>query len=74
MVLLSALIRACSKKGSDPFNLWLVHTLPISLAAKLPDVWARVQSDYTEVVRFRGTLGGWDVVVVSSSRAAAAGE
>lgn len=50
---------------------WLVYTLPISLAAKLPDVWSRVQSDYSEVARFRGTLGGGDVVVVSRRRAGA---
>ncbi|MCZ7596772.1 MAG: glycosyltransferase family 39 protein [Gammaproteobacteria bacterium] len=52
---------------------WLVYTLPISLEAKLPDVRERVRSHYTEVARFRGTLGGGDVVVVSNRRAGAAG-
>jgi len=50
---------------------WLVYTLPIRFEAKLPELWARVQSDYSEIAVFPGSLGGGDVVVtLNSSRLA----
>jgi hypothetical protein len=36
----------------------------MSLQALEPDVWERVDSEYREVMRVRGTVGGGDIWVM----------
>ena len=44
-------------------NTWLVYTLPVEVKAYRPGVWQTIQSDFTIVKVFPGTLGGGEVVV-----------
>ncbi|MCM3874553.1 MAG: glycosyltransferase family 39 protein [Pyrinomonadaceae bacterium] len=44
-------------------NTWLVYTLPVEVKAYRPGVWRTIQSDFTIVKVFPGTLGGGEVVV-----------
>lgn len=42
---------------------WLVHSFPIHLRARRPDVARMLDDDFVLVGRFAGTLGGGDVLV-----------
>ena len=44
-------------------NTWLVYTLPVEVKTYRPGVWQTIQSDFTVVKVFPGTLGGGEVVV-----------
>jgi mannosyltransferase len=44
-------------------RVWVVYTLPVELAARVPDVWHVVRSQYEVVKIFSGTLGGGEVYV-----------
>lgn len=43
---------------------WAVYTFPVFVESRLPSAWAVLQRDYREVARFRGGMGGGDVVVL----------
>jgi hypothetical protein len=43
---------------------WVLYTFPIRLAAAHPDIWSRIQSDYTTQAVFPGTVGGGAIVVM----------
>jgi len=42
---------------------WLIYTMPVQVQSAHPELLARIQSDYTVVQQFYGSLGGGDVVV-----------
>jgi hypothetical protein len=44
---------------------WLVYTLPKQLESRSPRLWNMIRESSTEEARFRGTLGGGDIVVCS---------
>jgi mannosyltransferase len=45
---------------------WVLYTFPIRLAAVQPQIWARLQGQYTTAARFPGTIGGGAIVVMKS--------
>ncbi|MBI4718921.1 MAG: glycosyltransferase family 39 protein [Planctomycetes bacterium] len=47
-------------------RVWLVYTLPEELKAWHPEVWSAVQTEFSPVATFAGTLGGGEVVVCRS--------
>lgn len=48
---------------SQTGRTWLVYTMPVQVQSAHPELLARIESDYTVVQRFYGSLGGGDVVV-----------
>ncbi|MCE9596247.1 MAG: glycosyltransferase family 39 protein [Planctomycetes bacterium] len=42
---------------------WIVYCTPTFLAARQPEVWRRLQDEYSEAKVFPGTVGGSEVVV-----------
>jgi mannosyltransferase len=51
---------------SQHARTWVVYTFPIRLSAVQPEIWARLQSDYTRVATLPGTVGSGEVVVMVS--------
>jgi hypothetical protein len=47
-------------------HTWVLYTFPIRLAAAYPDIWSRLQTDYTTAAVFPGTVGGGAIVVMVS--------
>jgi hypothetical protein len=47
-------------------RVWLLNTLPIFLESRQPELAALVARDFEEAARFRGSVGGGDVVVFRS--------
>jgi 4-amino-4-deoxy-L-arabinose transferase-like glycosyltransferase len=45
---------------------WIVYTTPTRMQSEYPELWARLQSEYTVERTFWGTLGGSEVVVAAS--------
>lgn len=45
---------------------WVVYTFPIRLAVVQPQIWTRLQDQYTTAARFPGTIGGGAIVVMKS--------
>jgi mannosyltransferase len=54
------------KRGKS--NVWLIYTLPVEVKAYRKEVWQRIQSDFTVVKVFPGTLGGGEIIVCRQSR------
>ncbi len=52
-------------------GMWLVYTLPIEVRAYHPEIWRAIQSDFSVVRVFPGTLNGGEVYVC---RGAASGQ
>jgi len=48
---------------SQAKRTWLVYTLPVYLKARYPDIWNGIQTEFTTVQVFRGTLGDGEVYV-----------
>jgi hypothetical protein len=46
---------------------WLIYTLPVPFQANSPDLWNKVQNDYISITKFRGTVGGGDIVIMLNS-------
>jgi hypothetical protein len=44
-------------------HTWVVYTTPIYLEASQPELWRRLQAEYTEAKVFPGTYGGSEVIV-----------
>jgi hypothetical protein len=42
-------------------RVWLLYTSPIHLRARYPDIWNIIQSEFTTVRVFRGTLGNGEI-------------
>ena len=42
---------------------WLVYTMPTLLRAWQPGIWQRIQSEYSLVRSFPGSVGGGDIVI-----------
>ena len=51
-------LKALRGRGS---RVWLLYTSPIHLSARYPDIWNIIQSEFTTVRVFRGTLGNGEV-------------
>lgn len=47
-------------------HTWVLYTFPIRLAAAYPEIWSRLQTDYTTAAVFPGTVGGGAIVVMVS--------
>jgi hypothetical protein len=45
---------------------WIVYTTPTRMKTEFPELWARLESEYTVVRTFWGTLGGSEVVVAAT--------
>lgn len=43
---------------------WLLYTMPDHMAGQAPDLWARIGSDYREILAFPGTIAGGAVHVM----------
>lgn len=43
---------------------WIIYTLPVPTSEKLPEVWSRIQSEYQQVRKFKGSLHGGDITVM----------
>jgi uncharacterized membrane protein len=43
---------------------WLVYAFPIHFQGALPDVWMKVQNDYSLVTKIGGTVGGGDIIIM----------
>jgi hypothetical protein len=52
-----------SALARDGRTVWVVYTLPVQLSSVKPDIWEEVQTRYTLVKVFPGTLGGGEVYV-----------
>ena len=48
---------------------WVVYTLPVLIQEGRPDMWSKIQKDYSPVTRFRGTLGGGDITIMLNAPA-----
>jgi len=48
---------------------WIVYTTPTRMKSEYPELWARLESEYTVVRTFWGTLGGSEVVVAATKAA-----
>ena len=48
---------------------WLVYAFPIHFQGALPDVWMKVQNEYSPVTKIRGTVGGGDIIIMLKTRA-----
>jgi mannosyltransferase len=49
--------------GNANRQVWVVYTLPVQLSSVRPDVWEEVQTQFSVVKVFPGTLGGGEVFV-----------
>ena len=47
---------------------WLLYAMPASIRASQPELWRAIDSNFTVVRRFPGTLGGGDIYVSRSSQ------
>jgi mannosyltransferase len=47
---------------------WFLYTFPVPFQSRYPDVWGKVQKDYTPVTKFRSTVGGGNIVIMLNSR------
>ena len=47
---------------------WLLYAFPIHFQGQLPDVWMKVQNDYSLVTKIRGTVGGGDIIIMLKER------
>jgi 4-amino-4-deoxy-L-arabinose transferase-like glycosyltransferase len=47
----------------DRSTVWLVYTIPVQVKAYCPDIWQVIESDFSVVNVFPGTLGGGEVYV-----------
>jgi mannosyltransferase len=45
---------------------WLVYTMPISIRANYPEIWEAIQTKFTTVRVFPGTLAGGEIYVCKS--------
>ncbi len=43
---------------------WVLYTFPARLRAMQPAIWERLQRDYHEAFRARGSVGGGDIVIM----------
>ena len=46
---------------------WLLFTLPARLRKYTPDVWSKINQDYSRVTRISGTVSGGDIVIMLNS-------
>jgi len=46
---------------------WLIYAMPIAVRASQPEIWDEVQTDFTVVRVFPGTLGGGEIYVCKST-------
>jgi hypothetical protein len=49
--------------GNANGQVWVVYTRPVRLSSVRPDVWDEVQSQFSTVKNFPGTLGGGEAFV-----------
>lgn len=49
--------------ASQSGRTWLVYTMPVHARTTYPGILERIKKEYATVARFRGSLGGGDVVV-----------
>jgi hypothetical protein len=56
----------------DRSDVWLVYTIPVQVKAYCPDVWQVIESDFSVVNVFPGTLGGGEVYVCRQKPASSA--
>jgi hypothetical protein len=56
----------------DHSNVWLVYTIPVQVKAYCPDIWQVIESDFSVVNVFPGTLGGGEVYVCRQKTASSA--
>ena len=47
---------------------WLLYSFPIFLEGKSPDLWMKVQNEYSPVTQIRGTVGGGDIIIMLKVR------
>jgi mannosyltransferase len=52
---------------SSPRRTWLIYAMPIAIRASDPDIWQVVQTNFTIVRVFPGTLSGGELVVCESN-------
>jgi len=53
--------------GHDP--VWLIYTMPVSVRAQSPEIWNTIQTQFTMVRVFPGTLAGGEIYVCKSRSA-----
>jgi len=46
---------------------WFLYTIPIPFQHRSPELWSKVQNDYTLATKFRGTVVGGDIVIMLNS-------
>jgi hypothetical protein len=46
---------------------WVLYTFPIYLAADHPELWKHLEAGYSPVHRVSGTVGGGEIVILSSA-------
>jgi mannosyltransferase len=51
---------------SSDGHTWVLYTFPIRLAAVAPDIWSRLEQQYSTAATFPGTIGGGAIVVMKS--------
>ena len=51
-------------RGDHP--TWLIYTMPIAIRASQPDIWEAIQTKFTTVRVFSGTLAGGEIYVCKS--------
>jgi uncharacterized membrane protein len=52
------------KLEKEHARTWLLYTLPVPFQSGFPDLWSKVQNDYTSITKFRSTVGGGDIVIM----------
>jgi len=50
-------------------RVWIVYTFPTRLSAVHPRIWRRIQTDFTPIATFGGTVNGGEVIVGRSKDA-----
>lgn len=43
---------------------WLLYAFPIHFQGESPDLWMKVQNEYSQVTKIRGTVGGGDIIIM----------
>ena len=47
---------------------WLLYSIPIYFQGQFPDLWMKVQNEYSPVTQIKGTVGGGDIIIMLKER------
>jgi len=49
-------------------GIWLLYAFPIYFQGEMPDLWMKVQNEYSRVKQIKGTVGGGDIIIMLKKR------